>query len=824
MKKFAQILILALLLLGAGKAWAIVIINPNGTTVNSAVGPRDLQNYNLQQIIASIDVATGKDRTVLLTERFVREGGGTASERENLREIYIAAYYGEDDGSGITWGIDANGNLTKTGSGVTGVYFNPENRTFPEGPRIVPSPRPEGDTGKKVLPNCGLDPFCAIVKAVAMLLQEVFVPFFSFLARVANQVFNLAIGISVLNFNKLAESPGVESAWKICRDLVNISFIFVLLYVAIGTILQLSSVNGKHLLKNVIIAALLVNFSMFFTGIIIDASNVTANALYNLAAKEPGSGKTQTEWGAPDIITQLIKLADTGVDRNLDGEWSGFLSGRPAPAPGSTALQWWNYVTGAQENGTTILFEVIGSAIGTIILMVVTVTVLLAGAIMFFIRSIVLVFVIATSPVAFLGMAIGGDALGKIASKWKNALTNQVIFAPAYILLILMTIKVAQAGSFQSLAAGGGLAGGLAVFAMINGLMIGSLVVAKELGMVGAGAAMGVLGKMRGAVTGAIGRNIVGRPAQYLNTKLEHAKERAQESSAGRWGLRALGAGTLGLSAGVKSAIETGAKAKFGGAKSRQDVIAEAEAGVQARRGKPEAQANYMMGLSYEEKERAYNKLSAKDRAAVDAHLDPRIKSRLRAQLTAEDREKVEKADEDVTQQENFTELEKKLKEPSSPARDSEIKTILAKVSDKQMENMEFGDLLQVVDELKSSQLKAVMSRKDLTPDQKKQIGKKRSDGFLAKTASDIADEMGKMKPEEVAKLGNDALKDPKVTPNLRVRDLIKMLDEVDNATATAIRHAIENAATSPGGTPTDHEKASAEWFNTDPVGKHFGK
>jgi|GEM_PF-1732918 len=76
-------------------------------------------------------------------------------------------------------------------------------------------------------------------------------------------------------------SQGVEfvtRGWAAVRDIANIFFIFVLLYIAIGTILNLSQVKTKKMLVKVIIVALLINFSLFFTRVVIDASNILARA------------------------------------------------------------------------------------------------------------------------------------------------------------------------------------------------------------------------------------------------------------------------------------------------------------------------------------------------------------------------------------------------------------------------------------------------------------------------------------------------------------------------------------------------------------------
>ncbi|PIZ86922.1 hypothetical protein COX93_02795, partial [Candidatus Nomurabacteria bacterium CG_4_10_14_0_2_um_filter_30_12] len=73
----------------------------------------------------------------------------------------------------------------------------------------------------------------------------------------------------------------VEKAWSAVRDVANIFFIVALLYVAIKTILSLNVTDNKKLIGYVIIIALIINFSLFTTKVVIDGSNILAKIFYN---------------------------------------------------------------------------------------------------------------------------------------------------------------------------------------------------------------------------------------------------------------------------------------------------------------------------------------------------------------------------------------------------------------------------------------------------------------------------------------------------------------------------------------------------------------
>lgn len=72
--------------------------------------------------------------------------------------------------------------------------------------------------------------------------------------------------------------PFIDSTWTILRDFSNMAFIFVLLYTGIQTILGLG--NWRKTVIQVIIIALLINFSLFFTKVVIDAGNILAVGIY----------------------------------------------------------------------------------------------------------------------------------------------------------------------------------------------------------------------------------------------------------------------------------------------------------------------------------------------------------------------------------------------------------------------------------------------------------------------------------------------------------------------------------------------------------------
>ncbi|MEK7175534.1 MAG: hypothetical protein AAB693_01890 [Patescibacteria group bacterium] len=93
-------------------------------------------------------------------------------------------------------------------------------------------------------------------------------------AKLFDYMLNLTLNSSMY------EQKFIEKIWSVIRDFANIGFILVLIYAAFQTVLGIDH-GGKKLIANVVIMALLVNFSLFFTKIIIDPANILAKLFYN---------------------------------------------------------------------------------------------------------------------------------------------------------------------------------------------------------------------------------------------------------------------------------------------------------------------------------------------------------------------------------------------------------------------------------------------------------------------------------------------------------------------------------------------------------------
>ncbi len=110
---------------------------------------------------------------------------------------------------------------------------------------------------------------------IACLINKLlFLPAQLFSVGVSFAVSLLDIFTDPVLYNAQFKSEALYAGWGVVRDLFNIIFIFALLFSAFATIFQIQKYHLRNILKNVIIMALLINFSWPIARVIIDFSNI----------------------------------------------------------------------------------------------------------------------------------------------------------------------------------------------------------------------------------------------------------------------------------------------------------------------------------------------------------------------------------------------------------------------------------------------------------------------------------------------------------------------------------------------------------------------
>lgn len=318
----------------------------------------------------------------------------------------------------------------------------------------------------------------------------------------------LALSGSLLNYavaelvitmgEKINSISTIQSTWVVLRDFANVFFVFVLLFIGIATILNVSKYGYKSLARNLIIAAILVNFSLFFAQIIIDTSNLLAKEVFGLINIESTTDPRAEEFvndgisGAFMYQLDLVSLYETSSSSAL-------------PSGGEIS------------NEKIILITLFGS-----IFFVIVSFIFLAAAFLLITRFVYLLMLMILSPIVFAAWVL--PETKKYWTKWWSKLLQQSFFAPAYFFLVYISLKVMEgfkvggvtagvdSGTFAQAIAGDGVGGGEIIlnFFIVAAFMVMSIVLAQMFGAYGASGTIKLGKSLRNRAIGATTRGVGG--------------------------------------------------------------------------------------------------------------------------------------------------------------------------------------------------------------------------------------------------------------------------------------------------------------------------
>tara|TARA_B100000508_G_scaffold81917_1_gene63661 strand:- start:6436 stop:8928 length:2493 start_codon:yes stop_codon:yes gene_type:complete len=390
---------------------------------------------------------------------------------------------------------------------------------------------------------------------------------FGFLAGAMGALLNSSINTFIVGFGNLYVGGGatsiggaVDNSWVAVRDVFNLTFIFGLVYIGFKMILNSDDAGTRRWLVNLIMAALLVNFSLFITKFIVDFSNMLAVAII-------------TGGFASGNISDAFMTA-----MNITTVFNGNFTANSATVPGGA------------NGGYMYIF-------GAAIVFLVMAFVFAAGAFLVLIRFIALCFYMVMSPLMFLGWVF--PQMSGITSRYWRGFLGRAFFAPAYVLMLYFSLQILSAmGSTPGLGSANygnafqagnptGVTNTLSILILGAGFLLASVVVASKMGADGAGAAIRMGQNLqrraqrtvqRGAVaTGRFAaRNTAGYGAQGVNAASERAQRGARRLDA-RLSQTKFGRSKMGnviltnVAGGADKVTEAGKRARVAGSETHAE-------------------------------------------------------------------------------------------------------------------------------------------------------------------------------------------------------------------------------------------------------------
>ena len=306
---------------------------------------------------------------------------------------------------------------------------------------------------------------------------------------------SILIGILINANTNILTNNYVLEGFRISLSLANLGFVLAIILIAFGTILRIESYEFKRTLYNLVIAALLINFSFAIAGIFIDFTNATGQFFF-------------------DAVTSQTKNASTFADNFANALNLNNLIPSPIENPGGSILSF----------GTTYIQSIV-SIIAMIAFGILVAVVFFGFAIMLAIRMIYIAILLIVMPIAWLFLTIPN--LSGHFQKWWSKFLQWTFFFPAAAFFLYLAIVTQQELGVQQVSGvaaardlagwGEGIAEGMLKLVLQVGIMVGGLIAANAMGISGASGALAMAGKVKGWATGAVGKytgaNLAGRMA-----------------------------------------------------------------------------------------------------------------------------------------------------------------------------------------------------------------------------------------------------------------------------------------------------------------------
>jgi hypothetical protein len=284
----------------------------------------------------------------------------------------------------------------------------------------------------------------------------------SWILTVAGLLFNWALAQTVTQFGSFVNGnviTGINTAWSAFRDISNIVIIGMFTFIAIATILGNTEYGYKKMLSRVLIVAILINFSLLFTKIIIDASNFTATQFANAAGNVANGAIAQTASEQSSGSTSNTANSNTSVNQGVSqtpGIAGAFMKYSGVSSFGDTAKAVYNL--GKNPQGSAWLGLLYG--VVTAILFLVAAIVLFYGTFLLISRALLMIFLMITASIAFASHLLPSDWQSNYGwSMWWQTLLKNAIFAPLLMMFLWVTLTIGS--QFNSTAAGAGGAASL---------------------------------------------------------------------------------------------------------------------------------------------------------------------------------------------------------------------------------------------------------------------------------------------------------------------------------------------------------------------------
>lgn len=627
------------------------------------------------------------------------------------------------------------------------------------------------------------------------------------IAWLGGSLFDISIAVFTAGMAQTAEALGlkvmVSELWALVRDLFNLLFIFGLIYASFKIILDANDSASKKTIGTILVAALLINFSLYVAQVVVDFTNVAAYQIHQLIAADDNSGMTLFGVRVPDTTDQFVLFS--GINETAKEDQTKILKNEVAKLNNESSV---NNIGSAIVLG--LMFCIFYTILGFVFA---------ACAIILFTRFFALIFLMIFSPMMFLGWVI--PSMKSQSSKWWKYFSNQALVGPALLFMIYLSLRALQ--GIGTTGREGGIIATAIYLMIVAAFLLASLKVAKSFGAYGTDMAMNIGNSARGFA----GRQTLGRLGDRYNRSLE---EKGVSDKSWR-----------------RKVASSMAGAKYGGSYSRVDERGSNEKAAQKRARYDQIQGSpiripgtnmavpFTRGASKERRGIIQNVATGgiDMEKAISGASNEQILELLGQNPPGTDMykklvENMSASQFEAAMKAKPEEMDDGAKAKLSAARKSAVEQYLNKqggslaqniknASDAQLKVIGAEDIEKHAADLKQSQFDDIMKSKDFTETEKSQIKKAREDELFNRFDTGTVNIFAGLQDKDIASLPKKILLDSqgRQLPYLSGGALRKIAE--DDKLTESERHSLVNIITTPG---TPSLSSTAQKYLNSPQGQ----
>lgn len=262
----------------------------------------------------------------------------------------------------------------------------------------------------------------------------------------------LSVGIKLSLTSTAYALDFLTKGWTVARDVANMAFLFILIFLAFSIILRADTSGTTQTLAMIVVMALLVNFSFFLTRVVIDAGNIAAVQVYNIIPSDKNIAQSANCGGS---TTGTVTVANPEKNQNnfiCDTTTKDLTESIMAGLNLQNLYSNKNFETWSKRNNTlTQVLTLTTLYIATAILLAILGFMFIAAGAKFLTRIVALWFLIIASPLAFAAFALPKEIRGRQwFNRWWSLLLTNTFYPAVFLFMFLLVVIFMKQGCEQA--------------------------------------------------------------------------------------------------------------------------------------------------------------------------------------------------------------------------------------------------------------------------------------------------------------------------------------------------------------------------------------